>query len=214
MEYRYLTACRRARIEQVIEKSRFIATVSPVDNREEAERFFDEIRNEFRDATHNVPAMVIGDGMQLQWASDDGEPQGTAGAPMVQLMVNKELTNLAVMVSRYFGGIKLGTGGLVRAYTQSAELAIREAGIAKVIPYLKVKGVTDYSIYNKIINHRFPNELKERFEIESPEFSEKVSFSLSVMEGARGEIKKLLTELAGGNIEFYDGENILKKVAV
>ena len=115
----YSTVFSEARAEQEIERSKFITTVRPVDTREEAEEFFAEVRKEFKDATHNVPAMVIGDKMQIQWASDDGEPQGTSGAPIVQMLVREGITNTALVVTRYFGGIKLGTGGLVRAYTGS-----------------------------------------------------------------------------------------------
>ena len=124
----YSTVFSEARAEQEIERSKFITTVRPVDTREEAEEFFAEVRKEFKDATHNVPAMVIGDKMQIQWASDDGEPQGTSGAPIVQMLVREGITNTALVVTRYFGGIKLGTGGLVRAYTGSARLGIEAAG--------------------------------------------------------------------------------------
>ena len=111
----YKTVGKAAQAEQIIEKSRFITHVRPVTSREEADSFFAEIKKEYKDATHNVPAMVIGDKFQIQWASDDGEPQGTSGAPIVQMLVNEEITNVALVVTRYFGGVKLGTGGLVRA---------------------------------------------------------------------------------------------------
>lgn len=117
----YKTIAKEAEATQIIERSRFIAHVKPVETREEAENFITEIKAKYRDATHNVPAMVIGDKLQIQWASDDGEPQGTSGAPMVQMLVKEGITNIVVVVTRYFGGIKLGTGGLVRAYTSSAD---------------------------------------------------------------------------------------------
>ena len=128
----YKTINGEATVQQVINKSKFIANVYPAQSREEAEDFFDVIRKEHRLATHNVPAMVLGDKLQLQWASDDGEPQGTSGSPILQLLVSEGITNVAVMVTRYFGGIKLGTGGLVRAYTSSAKIALDEAGICGV----------------------------------------------------------------------------------
>ena len=212
MNYRYLTVERKARAEQIIEKSKFIATVCPVETRAEAEAFFTEIRSEFKDATHNVPAMVIGEKMQIQWASDDGEPQGTSGAPIVQMLVNKGITNIAVMITRYFGGIKLGTGGLVRAYTSSAELGINEAGIAAALPFKSFNIKVDYGVYNKIISYRFPEELKSNMIISSPVFMEDVEFNLSVTEDREGEIRTLLTEIAGGNIGFSEGEELLKLV--
>ena len=128
----YSTVRRQAQAEQIIEKSRFITYVSPAETKEEADAFIASIRKKHKDATHNVPAMVLGDKLQVQWASDDGEPQGTSGAPMVQLLVNEGITNVVIVVTRYFGGIKLGTGGLVRAYTSSAKLGLEAAGICDV----------------------------------------------------------------------------------
>ncbi|MBO4236046.1 MAG: YigZ family protein [Firmicutes bacterium] len=212
MDYRYLTLGKRARAEQIMERSKFIATVCPVETREEAEAFFSEIRAEFKDATHNVPAMVIGDKMQVQWASDDGEPQGTSGAPIVQLIVNKGITNAAVMITRYFGGIKLGTGGLVRAYTSSAELGIEEAGIVAAVPFKVFDVAVDYGIYNKIITYRFPDSFKGNMIIADAEFGEKVSFVLSVTEEMEEDVKGILTEISGGNIAFLEGENTIKFV--
>ena len=106
----YYTVAGPGTAEQTIERSRFITFVSPANSREEAEAFIRSISAEHKDATHNVPAMVIGDKMQIQWASDDGEPQGTSGAPMVKLLVSQGITNVVIVVTRYFGGIKLGTG--------------------------------------------------------------------------------------------------------
>ncbi|MBR3259935.1 MAG: YigZ family protein, partial [Firmicutes bacterium] len=136
--------------EQTIERSRFICYVSPAESREEAEEFFAAIRKKHKDATHNVPAMVLGDKMQIQWASDDGEPQGTSGAPMAQMLVSMGLTNVAVIVTRYFGGIKLGTGGLVRAYTSSLKLGLEAAGIGGVYEMSVLKYEMDYAAYSKL----------------------------------------------------------------
>ncbi|MGN0715111.1 MAG: IMPACT family protein, partial [Anaerovoracaceae bacterium] len=92
----YSTVAGEAHAEQVIEKSRFIAYVSPAQSREEADAFIASIRKKHKDATHNVPAIVLGEKMQIQWASDDGEPQGTSGAPMVQMLVKEGITNVVV----------------------------------------------------------------------------------------------------------------------
>lgn len=104
-------------------------------------------KKKHRDATHNVPCMVVGDKMQIQWASDDGEPQGTSGLPMLQMLVNREITNVCVVVTRYFGGIKLGTGGLVRAYTSSAKLGLEAAGIKEIKELFHIKYEIDYSFW-------------------------------------------------------------------
>lgn len=146
----YRQAAAEAEAEIVIEKSRFIAHVRPVETREEAEEFFDEIRKKYRDATHNVPAMVLGDRMQVQWGSDDGEPQGTSGAPMVQYLVNEGITNTAVIVTRYFGGIKLGTGGLVRAYTQAAQAGLAASGISRIMEMSVYTVKIDYSHLSRL----------------------------------------------------------------
>lgn len=103
----YSTVTRQAEAEQIIEKSRFIAYVAPAETKEEADEFIASVKKKHKDATHNVPAMVLGDQFQIQWASDDGEPQGTSGAPIVQMLVQEGITNVVVVVTRYFGGIKL-----------------------------------------------------------------------------------------------------------
>ena len=148
----YKTVRGESEVTQIIEKSKFIAHVRHVETREEADEFVSEIRSRYKDATHNVPAMVIGDKFQIQWASDDGEPQGTSGAPMVQMLVKEGITNIAIVVTRYFGGIKLGTGGLVRAYTGSAKAGIEAAGICSVQEICSVKIKTDYPYLAKLQN--------------------------------------------------------------
>ncbi len=148
----YKTIVKEAQAEQIIEKSRFIAYVKPVETKEEADEFIAKIKAEHKAATHNVPAFVIGDQFQLQWASDDGEPQGTSGAPMVQMLVKEGITNVVVVVTRYFGGIKLGTGGLVRAYTSSAKLGLEAAGICEMKEMAVMEYQVDYSFLSKIQN--------------------------------------------------------------
>ncbi len=148
----YKTVAKQAEAEQIIEKSRFIAYVKPVETKEEADEFIASIKAMHKSATHNVPAFVIGDQFQLQWASDDGEPQGTSGAPMVQMLVKEGITNVVIVVTRYFGGIKLGTGGLVRAYTSSAKLGLEAAGICEVKEMSVMQYKVDYSFLSKIQN--------------------------------------------------------------
>ena len=156
----YSTVTGYGEAEQYIEKSRFIAYVKPVETKEDADAFITEIKKKHKDATHNVPAMVLGDKFQIQWASDDGEPQGTSGAPMVQMLVSEGITNVVVVVTRYFGGIKLGTGGLVRAYTSSAKLGLEAAGLCDVEERLAITFRVDYGAYNKIQNTSFPFDVK------------------------------------------------------
>ncbi|WP_241966548.1 YigZ family protein, partial [Staphylococcus nepalensis] len=115
-------------IENVINKSRFIAHIKPVESKDEAKAFIDEVKKEHRDATHNCSAYTIGDSMLIQKANDDGEPSGTAGVPMLEILKKLETHNTAAVVTRYFGGIKLGTGGLIRAYSGAVRDAIKEGG--------------------------------------------------------------------------------------
>ena len=125
----YKTVAKEAHVEQEIRRSRFIAHIAPVADRTEAEAYLAAVKRQYKDATHNVPAMILGPGQEIQWASDDGEPQGTSGAPILQMLAKHELTNVIAVVTRYFGGTKLGTGGLIRAYTGSAALALEAAGM-------------------------------------------------------------------------------------
>ena len=199
----YNTVIGPGQAEQIIEKSRFICYVSPASSREEAEEFIDSIRKKHRDATHNVPAMVLGDKMQIQWGSDDGEPQGTSGAPIVQMLVSQGITNVVIVVTRYFGGIKLGTGGLVRAYTSSAKLGLDAAGVGGVYEMEVLEYEMDYASYSKLESMR-----SRSFEILGCEYGERVKTELSFMPEEEESVIGVLTNLTGGK-----GKNIktLKK---
>jgi len=192
---RYRTILKEAVAEQTIDKSRFIAHVKPVETKEEADAFIGEIRAKHKDAAHNVPAMVIGEKFQIQWASDDGEPQGTSGAPMVQMLVKEKLTNVVVVVTRYFGGIKLGTGGLVRAYTSSAKLGVVSAGICivKEMTILSVK--VDYTHLSKIqsISER------ENFAIKEILYEDVVILKLTADPENVASVKEILSEITAGS---------------
>lgn len=211
MEYLYKTVEKRARTELTIEKSRFITTVIPCESREEAEAFFDEIRREFKDATHNVPAFVLGNKMELKWASDDGEPQGTSGPPILKLLESKELTNIALVVTRYFGGVKLGTGGLVRAYTQSAEQAINEGGIAGAAMFKSLGLKMNYGDYNKFLAYRFSEEIRKQIIVGEPTFLENVSLDLLCYKEISPQISAILMDLTNGEIAIKDqGESLVR----
>lgn len=147
---KYKTILNQAEAEIVEKKSRFIATVRPVKTEEEARLFIDEMKKKYWNATHNVSAYQIGDRNEIQRCSDDGEPQGTAGKPVLDVLVGEDIKNTAVVVTRYFGGTLLGTGGLVRAYGKSAKEGILSAGIAEMILYRKFSIVTDYPTSGKI----------------------------------------------------------------
>ena len=190
----YSTVRAEASAEQIIEKSRFIAYVSPAETREEADEFIASIRKKHKDATHNVPAMVLGDKFQIQWGSDDGEPQGTSGAPIVQMLVAQGITNVVVVVTRYFGGIKLGTGGLVRAYTSSAKLGLEAAGICDVCERQVLTYALDYTYLAKLQNLAGGALLT----IENLTYTDVVQAELSCVPERADEVKNLIANLTGG----------------
>lgn len=198
MAVRYVTVTRKAQAEQVIERSRFIAHITPVRTREEAEAFIDEIRADYRDATHNVPALVVGEKMQVQWASDDGEPSGTSGAPMLHFLVNKGITNTAIVVTRYFGGIKLGTGGLVRAYTSSAALALEAAGIHEVRDIREVCVRIDYSLLGRLQSL----EKTMPFTINDTVYKEVVEIKLEYEPEEEAQMAEMLAGISSGKVEY------------
>lgn len=123
---RYIMLSKGAQAELVEKKSRFIATVRPVASEDEAVAFIDEMKKKYYDARHNCSAFVIGSKGELTRSSDDGEPSGTAGRPMLEVLTGSGIRNIAVVVTRYFGGVLLGTGGLVRAYSGAVKMALEQ----------------------------------------------------------------------------------------
>ncbi len=207
----YSTVRNAANAEQIIEKSRFIAYVSPAETREEAEEFIAAIRKKHKDATHNVPAMVLGDKFQTQWASDDGEPQGTSGAPIVKMLTLEAITNVVVVVTRYFGGIKLGTGGLVRAYTSSAKLGLDAAGVCDVCRRCVQTYALDYTYLAKLQNlagssgggkaesaENSENAGEPLFTIDKISYTEVVEAELSCLPENAEKLAGFVANLTGG----------------
>jgi uncharacterized YigZ family protein len=145
-------------------------------------------------ATHNVPAFVIGNQMQFQWASDDGEPRGTSGAPIIRMLTGAGITNVAVMITRYFGGIKLGTGGLARAYTATAKAALDAAGIVAVEAGTVLRYEIGYAYLDKL------KALAERsdFTIEDIVYAETVTVTLVAREDDAERVMTAVTGLMGG----------------
>lgn len=149
---RYKTLYERAEVENIVEKSKFIGHVKPINNEEEALEFIEEIKTLHKNATHNVPIYVYGDNYEIQRYSDDGEPSGTAGVPVLEMIKKEGIRNIAIVITRYFGGIKLGTGGLVRAYTSTAKLAINKAKIVEKALHNLIKVRLDYTMLGKVQN--------------------------------------------------------------
>jgi len=157
MLLKYATVRDYGSSEIVIKKSRFIGHARPVESEEEAVAFIESIKKQHWDATHNCSAYVVGERDEFQKALDDGEPSGTAGKPILEVIKNRGLKNTAVVVTRYFGGILLGAGGLVRAYTDGAVAGIDAAGPIVKVLHREVVVDVDYTWYGKL-----ENELRQR----------------------------------------------------
>ena len=138
--------------EYIVEKSTFIGYAKPIKTEEEAIAFVNEIKKKHKDATHNVWAYTVGENMNIQRYSDDGEPQGTAGIPTLEVIKKEDLRDVVVVVTRYFGGIKLGAGGLVRAYTKGAKVGIESGIVIEKVKYTEVKIKIEYTQLGKIQN--------------------------------------------------------------
>ena len=212
----YKTVKKEAEAEQVIEKSRFITHIKPVETRQEADEFIAEIRKRYKDATHNVPAMVLGDKFQIQWASDDGEPQGTSGAPIVQMLVKEGITNVVLVVTRYFGGIKLGTGGLVRAYTGSAKLGLEAARISSVREIFSVDARVEYTFLARLQN--MAKEMLEddsdelEFVIKDIQYSDKAVLTMWTVPEKKDDMLAMLSNITSGSAKILNEKLITEKV--
>ena len=147
---KYKTILEQAEAEISEKKSRFIATVRPVKTEEQARDFIEEMKKKYWDATHNVFAYQIGERNEIQRFSDDGEPQGTAGMPILNVLKGEDVKDTAIVVTRYFGGTLLGTGGLVRAYGKSAKEGLLAAGIAELILYCRYRVTVPYTESGKV----------------------------------------------------------------
>ena len=146
----YKTVYCGGEAEIIEKKSRFIATIQPVKSEEEALVFIESLRKKYWNATHNCFAYVIGEHFQVQRCSDDGEPSGTAGKPMLDVLLGEEIHNVAVVVTRYFGGTLLGTGGLVRAYSSSTKEGLLASKVIMKMHGQKLTVRTDYTGLGKI----------------------------------------------------------------
>ena len=188
-------------------KSKFISYVQPVYSEEEALQFLSTIRKKHYDATHNCYAYILGEAMNIQRSSDDGEPSGTAGVPILEVLKKEEITNSIVIVTRYFGGIMLGAGGLIRAYTEGAARGIKAAGTAIVQPFAVHQLKLDYSLLSKL---QYEISRKE-YIIENIEYRENVIMRvLTALELKEAFIEDVAQWTNGGIAVESHGEQWLK----
>lgn len=191
----YITIANEFRTEYIIEKSRFIATIAPVSTEEEAQAFIQRISKEFWDATHNCTAYAIGPRQEQQRSSDNGEPSGTAGKPMLEVLKKTTITNVAVVVTRYFGGIKLGAGGLIRAYSHSVAKAVQEGPKLLIAPRQIVSLTIDYSYFGSV-----ERQLQTLGLPYQSTFTDTISLEIYVEPNFVSDLETTITNLTGGNL--------------
>ena len=198
MEFR--TIKEDGQVQEEIKKSRFICHAKRVYSEEEARDFITAIKKEHYKATHNCSAFIIGERSEIKRTSDDGEPSGTAGVPMLGVLENHNLTNVCVVVTRYFGGIKLGAGGLIRAYAGSVALAVKEIGIIEIKEQAGIAIQMSYAQYQE-----YSNFLKEHdlMELET-NFTDQVDTMIYVDREEKENIKAALVEFFNGKVTLTD----------
>ena len=198
MEYR--TIKEDGQVQEEIKKSRFICHAKRVYSEEEARDFITAIKKEHYKATHNCSAFIVGERSEVKRTSDDGEPSGTAGVPMLGVLENHNLTNVCVVVTRYFGGIKLGAGGLIRAYAGSVALAVKEIGIIEIKEQAGIQIHMTYAQYQE-----YGNFLKEHNLIElETNFTDQVDTMIFIDKEKKDGIKADLIEFFNGKVTLTD----------
>ncbi|MBR4442210.1 MAG: YigZ family protein [Clostridia bacterium] len=193
----YKTLMKRASDEFIVNKSRFIGHGAPVESEEEALAFLAEMRRTYADASHNCYAYIVGANMGVMRYSDDGEPGGTAGMPIIEVMKNRGVTNACVVVTRYFGGVLLGAGGLVRAYTQGAAAAVNACGVGVMHPTARSMMDVPYPLLNRV-EYFFKSA---PVAVEAKDFSDVITFTFLVKVSDEPTLIESLTQLSEGRLE-------------
>ncbi|MBF7050476.1 YigZ family protein [Streptococcus anginosus] len=206
MEFR--TIKEDGQVQEEIKKSRFICHIKRVTTEDEAREFINTIKKEHYKATHNCSAFILGERSEMKRSSDDGEPSGTAGVPMLGVLENHQLTNVCAVVTRYFGGIKLGAGGLIRAYAGSVALAIKEIGSVHIKEQLGLRLTLSYSQYQELPNFLKAKQLQEQ----DTAFTDQVQTTIFVDKDDKDSVIESLIELFNGKIDIV--EQGLRKVEV
>lgn len=193
----YKTVEKEAEDFFIEKKSRFIGYAKPVHTQEEAVAFINQIKSKHWDATHNVYAYVLKDN-NIQRYSDDGEPSGTAGVPVLDVLLKEGLTDVCVVATRYFGGTLLGAGGLVRAYSHTSKIAVDAAGIITMAQCSIMEAAIDYSFYDRMTI--LLSDFSAR--IMHTEYADNVKITLSIKEDNRQALADKLTDISNGKYQF------------
>lgn len=200
MTQNIITIKKEHTIENVISKSRFIAHIKPVQSEDDAKEFIAAIKKEHKDATHNCSAYTIGPEMNIQKANDDGEPTGTAGVPMLDILKKLDVHNTCVVVTRYFGGIKLGGGGLIRAYSGAVRDVIYDAGRVELREAIPCIVTLNYDQTGK-----FEYELTStHFMLRNQTYTDKVSYYIDVVKTDYNDFINFLNQITAGNFELTE----------
>ncbi len=201
----YLTPAGEGAAEYTDKKSRFIGELRPVAGEGEARAFIEAARKKYPDASHHVFAYILREGKITRF-SDDGEPGGTAGLPVLNIFRLSEIYDVCCVVTRYFGGTLLGSGGLVRAYSKAAQLALENAGVARMEPWRRLCLRCPYHLYDRALR------LLESCGCipEGADFGEDVSVAIAVKAEKAAELKRALTDLSGAAIGIEDSGEVLK----
>jgi uncharacterized YigZ family protein len=185
--------------EFVEKKSRFIGYVKPVHTQEEATEFINKIKSKHWDATHNVSAYVLKEN-NIQRSSDDGEPSGTAGVPVLDVLLKENLVDVCVVVTRYFGGTLLGAGGLIRAYSHGSKIAVESGNIITMAPCKILKVSVDYNFYDRL--NILLNDVNAN--IENSEFADKVIVDFSIKADLVDSLCAKLIEQSNGKYSLIE----------
>ncbi|QPC47525.1 YigZ family protein [Mangrovibacillus cuniculi] len=190
--------------ELIIERSQFLTHTKRVTSEEEAQAFIQEIKKKHKTANHNCSAYMIGEHNQIQKANDDGEPTGTAGVPMLEVLKKRDVKDTAVVVTRYFGGVKLGAGGLIRAYSKATSEGLNEIGVVERTLMQVMTTVVDYTWLGKL-----ENELRQSpYDVKSIDYLDLVHVHTFVPTTEMESFTEWMTELTNGQGEIRTGETV------
>ena len=204
----YLTIAKNTTYEQTIKKSRFICSIARVSSEEEAQQFITSIQAANKKATHNCFAYMIGDNDQIQRESDNGEPSGTAGIPILESLKLAKIHNVVAVVTRYFGGIKLGAGGLIRAYSNTTTEAIHQAGLVQRIKQAILKITVTYALHDPLLYY-----LKEKnLEVAGEEYGVNVETSIYVNETDLEDVKEKLINRFNDQLQITEGDQHFNEI--
>lgn len=197
--------------ELVVEKSRFICTLARVETEAEAQAFVKAMKKKYWDARHNCSAYIVGADNRVERSSDDGEPSGTAGSPMLEVLRRKGLYNTAAVVTRYFGGIKLGAGGLTRTYGKSVAQAVEKAGLAELVPMGDYTFVWSLDDVGRVLNLLYQQSL---FTVGDVEYANRARLHLIMPESDKEKAEAWLTEALSRTVTIEEEKKFFKECSV